>query len=516
MQTSSVPLSPIRRVVRAAGAAAVALTAIGAGVAAAQTGSDWTQFQGGSEKSGASLAGPEPAYRQAWRTPIEPAGPDGRFGLSAPVVAEGIAVVVGPEQVIGLDVGSGEQVFSVARDVGPSVPAAAATIGDRTTVAYTEGWGEGPPGASGSASAEASASGSPAPSDDGDGSIDSHLAAFDLADQQPPWPAVPLDGVSRTGVTISGDTAFVGVNEGTVTAVDLADGSVAWRSELDALLVTPLTAADGLVLAGLQGDRDTQPVVVALDAASGEERWRYVPASTAAVVSAVSIDEGTAFAIVTGASETSLVAVDIADGTERWHHRVNAAFDVIAPPVASDGTVFVTDLIGHSRAFDAGSGDLRWDFAQNAPVFRSVPVLVGSYLLVPTLEGELGAIDAETGELVWRLPADGSSLRTLAVAGDVVIAVRGGARSGVEAWEHAPSGALVREASPTTLDLGRMAGAMVVAAAVVLAVVLLLGRMLAARKGAAFLEAGEDVAADDGQGSDEAVRDPWEDEDPVV
>ncbi len=70
----------------------------------------------------------------------------------------------------------------------------------------------------------------------------------------------------------------------------------------------------------------------------------------------------------------------------------------------------------------------------NAAVFRSVPTLVGSYLLVPTFEGELGAIDVETGELVWRLPGDGSSIRSLAPAGEVLVAVRGGAESGFEAY----------------------------------------------------------------------------------
>ena len=38
-----------------------------------------------------------------------------------------------------------------------------------------------------------------------------------------------LDGVSRTGVTVDGGSAFVGVNGGTVISVDLADGGVDWR-----------------------------------------------------------------------------------------------------------------------------------------------------------------------------------------------------------------------------------------------------------------------------------------------
>jgi outer membrane protein assembly factor BamB len=205
------------------------------------------------------------------------------------------------------------------------------------------------------------------------------------------------------------------------------------------------------------------------------------------------------------------VGVALEDGVERWRRRVNAAFDVGAPPVVGSGGVFVTDVIGHTRAFDASSGEPLWDFAQNATVFRSVPALVGTHLLVPTTDGELGAIDVATGELVWRKPADGAPLRSLAVDSEIVVGVRGGARSGIEALEHDPDGALVREPSPTTLALGRMVGAMAIAAVGVLAVVLLLGRLLVARGGRARVDPDADDAAD---ADDDTIRDPWEDEDP--
>jgi glucose dehydrogenase len=188
---------------------------------------------------------------------------------------------------------------------------------------------------------------------------------------------------------------------------------------------------------------------------------------------------------------------------------VRAAFDVIAPPVVGGGAVYVTDLIGHTRALDASDGRQRWDFALNAPTFRGVPILIGDHLLVPTIEGALAAIDAATGELVWRMPADGSAMRALASTADTVVAVRGGARSGIDAFEHDPDAELVREASPTTLDVGRMVGAMAIAGIGVIAVVLLVGRWLASRMGPAFPDDGE---PDPGIGEDEPIRDPWEEE----
>jgi len=64
----------------------------------------------------------------------------------------------------------------------------------------------------------------------------------------------------------------------------------------------------------------------------------------------------------------------------------------------------------------------------------------------------------------------------------------------------------VREASPTTLALGRMLGAMAIAAIPLFALVVFLGRPLARRMGPAF--PGEPI--DD----DEPAHDPWEDEEP--
>ncbi|HEY5906135.1 MAG TPA: hypothetical protein VIX39_10010, partial [Actinomycetota bacterium] len=114
-----------------------------------------------------------------------------------------------------------------------------------------------------------------------------------------------------------------------------------------------------------------------------------------------------------------------------------------------------------------------------------------------------------TGELVWRRPADGAPIRSLAAAGDLLVAVRGAGRSGLEGFEHDPDAALVREASPTTLAPGRMVGAIAIAAIPLLVVVLLLGRMLITRMGPAFPGDDEPVIEDD-----EKVVDPWEAEDP--
>jgi putative intracellular protease/amidase len=180
----------------------------------------------------------------------------------------------------------------------------------------------------------------------------------------------------------------------------------------------------------------------------------------------------------------------------------------------TDGAVFVTDLSGHTHSFDAATGDERWDFASNFLVLRGAPILVRSALLVPGADGQIDAIDVSSGELVWRRAADDAPVRALAGAAELLVVVRGGERSGMEAYEHDPDVALLREASPTTLALGRMLGSMTIATVPLIAAAVLLGTWLSRRMGPAFPddEAGEETAGGPG---DEPIQDPWEEEEPA-
>jgi outer membrane protein assembly factor BamB len=512
--TSTSPATRSRPRARLVGAAAAALVAIGAisgaGAAYAQTDGSWTQFQGDEGHTGAA-PGPDPGFREAWRLDVAPAGPGARYGLAPAVVAGDVVVAVGPAQVVGVDVATGAETFAVDRDPGPSVPAAVAEGpgAGGSLVVYTQEWADGPPDpeATDPAASPAPTGGAGAEPPLGTPS----LAAFAIDDQAPPWDPVSLDGVSRTGVTASQGVAFVGTNRGTVYAIDLGDGSIAWQRELDALLATSVAVAGDTVLVGLQGDRDTLPVIVALDASTGEERWRHEPDAAAAVVSALAADGEAAYAIFSGFSETRVEAIDTDDGALRWSRRVNGAFDV-APPLVGEEAVIVTDLVGHTRALALADGAERWDFAQNVATFRSVPALIDGSVVVPSRDGDLGVIDALTGELVWRLEGDGHAIRAVTPAGDLLVVVRGGGGSGLQALEHDPDAALLAEASPTTADWGPMLATIALAAVPVLAVVLVGGRWLARRPQVPRVDGDRDDDDHEPDADDEPVHDPWEDD----
>lgn len=487
----------------------------------AQTVAGWPQFQGGPDHTGVASDGPAPGYSVDWTLAVAPGGPGEQYGLSAPVSVGNLIVAVGPEAVIGVDATAGTQAWSVDRDLGPSVPAAITSIGGRDAVIYTEGFGDGPPDAAGSASPSASASGSasPSPSDGAtqDERFDSHLAAFDLESQEPLWDPVALSAVSRTGVTVGDGMAYLGVNGGTIYAVDLAKGKVAWTAELGRPVATQPAFTDGTVVVGLQASRqEPHPTVVSLEASTGEERWRADDESQAAIVSTASLAGGTVYVAFTGGQESSIDAFDLDTGGRRWRTRFPRFFDLTAttPPVVTDDAVYVTDAQGETYRLDPATGTRTWEFALNEGVLRTSPIAVGDHVLVGTIDGSLVALEASSGDLVWRDAGDGSPLRALAVAGDRVIAVRAGGGAGLVAFAHDDGVALVREVSPTTLNLGVLLGAFAVAALVVGGIVLVMGRVLAGRIGPAFPNGEDPLGGDlDDDADDEDDEEEEEDED---
>ena len=51
------------------------------------------------------------------------------------------------------------------------------------------------------------------------------------------------------GASIAGDAALIGDEQGVVTALSLADGSVQWKAELsDAITATPIVSGDLLLV----------------------------------------------------------------------------------------------------------------------------------------------------------------------------------------------------------------------------------------------------------------------------
>jgi outer membrane protein assembly factor BamB len=413
------------------------------------------------------------------------------YGLSAPVVRDDLAVAAGPDQVLAVDTTTGKTAWTANRVLGPSVPPALADTGNRTLVLFTQGWGNGPPDASVSPTVSVSPSPSPAPG----ATPSSELVALDLATTKPVW-KLKLTDVCRTGVTVDGDTAYVGTNDGTVTAVDVATGKARWTHAVEGTLETTLAAGDGLVFATSRGQDRNPAAVTALHEQDGSQAWRFAPSTSAVAAGPPALGADTGYVAFT---DQTVRAFSLTDGSQRWSARLNSIVNFVSSVAVAPDAIVAVDLSGQVYAFDPSTGARRWDFALNTAVIRSPLLVVGGFVLVPTAAGDLDVIELSSGDLVWRGTVAVGPFRTLAAAGDTVVGIAGGTDAGVVGLTHDPAGALVRVVTPTKLDAPRVGFTWVLAAVPFVVIVVLLGRLLVRSLGPAPLPA---PANDD--------EDPWE------
>ncbi len=474
----------MRRTLRFTSVAIVIIAAVTwPALAAASAGATWSQAQGGPEHLGYQADAPVPPFKQSWHLDISLEGSFSTFGVSAPVVSGSTVLTVAPDAIVAADLTSGDQLWTVDRDLGPPVPPGIAVEGRSHLLIYTEGFGDSPPGASPSAPASSPA---PAPSSP-TGSFDSHLVAIDLATHEPVWKApIQLKEVSRTGVTVAGDVAYVGDNRGNVYAVDVATGKLRWTVSLGGFLTVPLAATGDVVVATVQASRTVRPRVVALKASDGSQEWSTEVQASAAFATTPVIDGDQ---VIAGFSDQTIRSFGLADGAQRWVTRINGPLIFTGGLAVAPGAIIAVDSIfGQVYRLDDETGAHVWDFALNRSVLRSPAVVAGGNVLVASGDGRLAAIDLDTGTLVWQSEPTGSTLRSLTPTTDMIVGVEGGVQSGMVGYATDPDGSLVSIDSPTELDAGLLFGAFLAAAIPLAALLILGGRALRARMGPAFLD----------------------------
>lgn len=197
--------------------------------------------------------------------------------------------------------------------------------------------------------------------------------------------------------TVAGGVVFVGTDAGEVVAAD-RDGGTLWRTDvnaadetLDAGVLGKPAVAGGTVYVGTYGE-----AVHALDAATGDERWRRPLDSAAWGAPTVGDD------LVYVPEETDLGALRPDDGSEAWRLLDGGA--VAGSPALADGTLYVQagPAVGELSlvAADAATGRVEWQvdlgLAEASPTVVDGRVYLGR-------GNDLVALDADGGGEVWRM-----------------------------------------------------------------------------------------------------------------
>lgn len=202
----------------------------------------------------------------------------------------------------------------------------------------------------------------------------------------------------RASAVVASGRYCLSAEDGTISALDLASGQLAWERQIDAGHATHAFATDGARL--LVSSVDTRPIpingqaLLALDAATGQDIWRY--ATLGHSLSAATLADGVAYFC---SSDGLLHAVDVASGQARWQVR-HASWGPDAPAAAA-GFVYAGGRGDALVAYAIGDGAEQWRFSA-AAWFASPLCLAEEQLYTLNWDGFLYALEARTGRLLWK------------------------------------------------------------------------------------------------------------------
>jgi eukaryotic-like serine/threonine-protein kinase len=202
-----------------------------------------------------------------------------------------------------------------------------------------------------------------------------------------------------------------------VHAVRLADGAAAWAYATEDIVEAPPMVHDGTVYAG-----SSDGYLYALDAKSGELRWRFA-AQDRFVGAAVAVrgPEGTTH-IVVGNYDTNLYCLDPADGKELWRYGTDNYVNG-TPAIDERGRIVFggCDAILHVVSATSGEALSRFELGETCNVAGSVALDEGRAYFGHH-NNAFVCIDLEKQALVWQVTdPDHPFYSSAAVTGDVVV-----------------------------------------------------------------------------------------------
>lgn len=197
-----------------------------------------------------------------------------------------------------------------------------------------------------------------------------------------------------------------------VAAAGARRGEVLWRARF------PYTSQhgnggspilhDGLLIVSIDG-YDTA-FLVAVDAETGDERWRHVqPRPISQAYSTPLAIEADGEVQIVNASAFRASAHEPATGREIWRVEYPGGFSNVSRPVYGHGLVYLSTgfnepvllAVRPTGEGDVTENEVAWRLRRGAPLTVS-PILVGGELYTVTDGGIATCIDALTGEIRWQ------------------------------------------------------------------------------------------------------------------
>jgi len=188
---------------------------------------------------------------------------------------------------------------------------------------------------------------------------------------------------------------------------------VKWKLHNGGPVISSPSILDGTVYVG-----SSDHMLYAIEAATGTVRWKFDAKSR--VPSSPAVAGGVVYAL---SYDGNLYALDASTGKEKWHfatggeHRFTAThmhgvlpaaesmpdpFDVyLSSPMIFESAVYFGSSDGNVYAVDANTGNLKWKF-KTGDVVHATPAIANGTVYVGSWDSNFYALDAATGKEKWR------------------------------------------------------------------------------------------------------------------
>jgi serine/threonine-protein kinase len=265
------------------------------------------------------------------------------------------------------------------------------------------------------------------------------IHALRASDGQPLWTTSVAGSIykgnhqSQQPLAIANGIVYVTTDAG-IFAFRATDGRQVWNAALNGGACSPAQVADGVVYV-TSSTADTTPnaqvtTIYALDASTGAPRWKYP--TQAQNLRILTLGNGVVYAasIASYAGPHELYALNMAKGTVRWQYTQQYGVYALTPTA---GALYVDGLAAPDgsleyqlEAFDAVTGDKLWQTPQEGPPDDQLPIVLDgvAYLLTSKVNSPspavVKALDARYGKQLWQTTLDDNSATYVSVVGDTV------------------------------------------------------------------------------------------------
>lgn len=204
------------------------------------------------------------------------------------------------------------------------------------------------------------------------------------------------------GVAYENGSVFVTSGFGFAAALDAATGEEKWRFEVGAPVRTPPTAhRDAVYFVSNVNE------VFALEVASGAKQWSFQSFEEQARILSAASPAAAGDLVIAPFSSGEVVAFLAGGGRPVWNDTLtkNANLtslsqlnDIAGSPVIDRGLVYVVSHAGRFVAIDIRTGGRVWE----APIASlQMPWVAGDYIYVVSVDAELVCLNREDGAVVW-------------------------------------------------------------------------------------------------------------------